>query len=81
MEQARRNGFKWGVNEILRLQREYELLGLTIDEIAKLHERTPNAILYKLTEEGFITSYEEGLLRSKRTTRKSPRQSQVNSYI
>jgi len=48
-----RAGFKWSVNEILSLQREYELLGWSIDEIAEKHKRTPNAIMYKLDEEGF----------------------------
>jgi len=48
-----RTGFKWTVNEILSLQREFELLGWTIDEIALKHKRTPNAIMYKLDQEGF----------------------------
>jgi hypothetical protein len=48
-----RAGFKWTVNEILSLQREFELLGWTIDQIALKHKRTPNAIMYKLDQEGF----------------------------
>lgn len=48
-----RAGFKWTVNEILSLQREFELLGWTIDEIALKHKRTPNSIMYKLDQEGF----------------------------
>jgi len=48
-----RAGFKWTVNEILSLQREFELLGWSIDEIALKHKRTPNAIMYKLDQEGF----------------------------
>ena len=48
-----RCGFKWTVNEILSLQREFELLGWTIDQIATKHKRTPNAIMYKLDQEGF----------------------------
>ena len=48
-----RAGFKWTVNEILSLQREFELLGWTIDQIALKHKRTPNAIMYKLYQEGF----------------------------
>lgn len=48
-----RAGFKWTVNEILSLQREFELLGWTIDKIALKHKRTPNAIMYKLDQEGF----------------------------
>ncbi|NBU53804.1 MAG: hypothetical protein EBS33_05460, partial [Alphaproteobacteria bacterium] len=49
-----RNGFKWGVNEILRLQREYELLNLSIPDIAKNHERTEDSVLYRLHQEGII---------------------------
>lgn len=48
-----RSGFKWSVNEILSLQREFELLGWSIDQIATKHKRTPNAIMYKLDQEGF----------------------------
>lgn len=48
-----RSGFKWNVNECLRLQREYELLELSIDEIASLHGRSPLSIMYKLDAEGF----------------------------
>ena len=48
-----RSGFRWSVNEVLSLQREFELLGLTIDEIAQKHNRTTNAIIFKLDQEGF----------------------------
>ena len=48
-----RNGRRWTVNECLQLQREFELLNLSIDEIASKHKRTPNAIMYKLDQEGF----------------------------
>lgn len=47
-----RNNFKWGVQEILSLQREFQLLHLSIDEIAKKHKRTPRAIMLKLDKEG-----------------------------
>ena len=47
-----RAGFKWTVNECLRLEREYELLNLSVDEIALLHQRSPYAIMYKLDAEG-----------------------------
>jgi len=53
IDKMNRSGFKWTVNEILSLQREFELQGLTIDEIALKHKRTPNAIMYKLDQEGF----------------------------
>lgn len=49
----KRSGFTWGINEILALQREYELLGLSIDQIAEKHQRTPYSIMYKLDQEGF----------------------------
>ena len=54
----RRTGNKWTVNECLRLTREFELLGLSIQEIAELHERSPNAIMYKLDYEG-IADYND----------------------
>ena len=47
-----RYGFKWTVNEVLSLQREFELLGWSIDQIAQKHKRSSNAIMYKLHEEG-----------------------------
>jgi len=48
-----RTGFKWTVNEILSLQREFELLGWDVNEIASKHQRTPRAIMFKLDQEGF----------------------------
>jgi hypothetical protein len=47
-----RTGFKWTVNECLRLEREYDLLKLSVEEIALLHQRSSYAIMYKLDEEG-----------------------------
>jgi len=47
-----RTGFKWTINECLRLQREFELLNLPVEEIALLHKRSPYAIMYKLDSEG-----------------------------
>lgn len=49
-----RNGRKWTVNEILNLQREYELLELDIEEIASNHQRSEMAILCKLVSEGWM---------------------------
>ena len=51
-----RHGNKWTVNEILSLQREYELLEMTVQEIALKHERSVDAIGFKLENEGFIDS-------------------------
>jgi hypothetical protein len=53
MNSYHRKGFKWSINEILSLQREFELLGWNIDQISNKHERTPYAIMYKLGQEGF----------------------------
>jgi len=53
MSTRNRIGNKWTVNEVLSLQREFELLGWDIDQIAEKHGRTANAIMYKLEQEGF----------------------------
>jgi hypothetical protein len=50
-----RHGNKWTVNELLNLQREFELLGLSVQEIAQLHGRSVPAIQYRLVDEGFST--------------------------
>ena len=55
---AWRNGYKWSVNECLRLEREYDLLHLSVPEMAALHNRTNNAIICKLHQEG-IADYNE----------------------
>jgi hypothetical protein len=54
-----RSGNKWTVNELLSLQREYELLEWTIQEIADKHKRSVEAILFKLESEGFINSWND----------------------
>jgi len=54
---SRRQGNKWTINEMLSLHREYELLGLTVQEIAEKHQRSETAILYKLESEGLIDSW------------------------
>lgn len=59
MNTYKRIGNRWTVNELLSLQREYELLGLTIQEIADKHERTVKSILYRLESEGFIDSWKD----------------------
>ncbi len=55
MNNITRNGKKWSTPEILRLQREWELLKLSVEEIANLHCRTKRAIEFKLIAEGFAT--------------------------
>ena len=52
MKRYSRAGFKWSINEVLSLQREFELLGWDIDQIAAKHKRSPDAIMYKLDNEG-----------------------------
>jgi hypothetical protein len=52
----RRSNFKWTTNELLSLEREYELLEMTVQEIASKHERSVDSILYKLESEEFISS-------------------------
>jgi len=55
----KRNGNRWTVNEVLALQREYELLEWTIQEISAKHKRSIGSILFKLTAEGFIPSWND----------------------
>lgn len=56
---ATRHNRRWNVNEELKLQREYELLQMTIQDIAKSHQRTEDAILCKLQKEGYIKRLSE----------------------
>jgi hypothetical protein len=65
----RRHGNKWNVNEYLRLQREWELLDLSVEEIAELHERSNEAIMWKLVSENFATP-EEVYNRLKKKSKK-----------
>lgn len=51
-----RYGKKWTVNEVNQLQREYELLSMSIPEIALKHQRDVKGIAYKLFKEGLVTS-------------------------
>lgn len=53
-----RHRYKWSINEVLSLQREYELLELSIQEIAIKHKRKVDAIIYKLLEEEFVENCE-----------------------
>ena len=55
----KRNGKKWTIPEILRLQREYELLELDVNNIALMHKRSPEAIRFKLVNENLVTSFEQ----------------------
>jgi len=46
----------WTINELLQLERNYELLELSINEISQKHQRSPRAIMNQLDKEG-IASY------------------------
>ena len=59
MNSFKRRGNKWSVNELLQLQREYELLEWTVQEIANKHQRSVDAIMFRLEDEGFINSWSE----------------------
>lgn len=59
MNTFKRIGNKWSVNELLQLQREYELLEWSVQKIADKHQRTVNAIMFRLEDEGFINSWSE----------------------
>jgi hypothetical protein len=52
MTTAKRFGKRWNINECIQLQREFELLKLSIDDIAEKHQRTPGAIMGRLAYEG-----------------------------
>ena len=54
-----RSGNRWTTNEIISLQREYELLEWSVQQIAEKHQRSVEAILFKLESEGFISSWSE----------------------
>jgi len=59
MSTCKRNGNRWRISEIISLQRDYELLELTVQQIAQKHQRTTKAILFKLEAEGFISSWND----------------------
>ena len=51
MTDYKRFGNRWTINECLQLEREFDLLELSIDKMAERHKRTPNAIMLKLYSE------------------------------
>lgn len=59
MNSIKRNGNRWNVNELLSLEREYELLEWTVQQIAEKHQRTERAILFRLESEGIISSWND----------------------
>jgi hypothetical protein len=83
MNTYKRNGNKWTINELLALQREYELLEWSVGQIAEKHFRTVKAILYKLVSEGFINSLNEarGFNSQKYQTKPTINNVQLNQNI
>jgi multidrug efflux pump subunit AcrB len=55
----KRTGFRWTINEILSLQREYELLEMSVQEIASKHKRSVESILHKLYAEEITSEWHE----------------------
>jgi len=48
-----RFGNKWTIPELIALEREHDLLELSVAEIAKRHGRSVLAIVWRLEQEGF----------------------------
>jgi hypothetical protein len=59
MTDCKRHGKRWSTSEVLNLQREYELLGWDVEQIATKHQRSVHSILYKLHDEGLTPSLYE----------------------
>lgn len=56
-----RYGAKWSINEILSLQREHELLKMSVQDISIKHKRSVQGILSKLKAEMFIDEFEDAI--------------------
>jgi hypothetical protein len=81
MQQAnKRNGKKWSIVETLKLQREYELLQLSVQEIALIHERSEKAILFKLEKEGWINNESTDSLNSENAALSSEESNDIRIY-
>ena len=59
MQQHKRANRKWTINEVLKLQREYELVGMDVNQIAIAHGRTANAIAHRLEHEEIIDKWSD----------------------
>jgi hypothetical protein len=55
MSYTSRHGKRWNTPEILTLHREFDLLNLSVEEIALRHQRSVDSILFKLQSEGLMT--------------------------
>ena len=60
-----RHNKKWSVSEVISLQREYELLEWTVEQIAEKHQRTKRAIEFKINSEGFVQSITDNSIQDK----------------
>ena len=47
---------RWSVNDSLAVERDYDLLKLTIPAIAEKHGRTPKSIIFKLLNDDVIST-------------------------
>lgn len=52
-----RHRAKWTNEEYEQLENEVERMCLSIEQIAEIHKRTYNAILYKLQDGGYLDRY------------------------
>ncbi len=59
MQQHKRANRKWTINEVLKLQREYELVGMDVNQIAEAHGRSANAIARRLEHEEIIDKWSD----------------------
>ena len=76
---ASRVGFKWGISEKERLYREYDLLELSIDEMAELHGRSPIAIMCQIDREGL--AYYDDLLSDYEQKKYGRGSKKMNTHI
>ena len=56
---CKRANNKWTTVETLALHREYDLLEMSVYDIAAKHERSVQGIMYRLKSEGFIESFDD----------------------
>jgi len=50
----KRHNKSWSIPETMKLIREYELIGMSVQQIARAHNRSVLAILFKLHAEHII---------------------------
>ena len=74
MTDCKRHGKRWTTSEVLNLQREYELLNWSVQQISEKHQRSVYSILFKLHAEGLTPSLYEatGYTSAKVSEKKTP---------